>query len=189
MKTWIRNTGLVSVAALGMLLSSVSFAADCPVKLLNGLTLDEEFGVGSQQITRCLDKVKKVKVVYQVNKECKSSACKKPYAVGNMINALNDYKITHGMDDDNINLVAVVHSGGWPLILNNDSPTANARVNEFQAQVEALLAKGVEIYFCQNTARSKGVTRDQMIDGVKFVTAGVTAIADFQLEGFAYVQP
>ncbi len=189
MKSWVRSTGLVSVAALGLLLSNASFADECPVGLVNGLTIDAEFGPGSKDVTRCLEKVEKVKVVYQVNQKCKNSACKKPYAIGNMNNAINDYKITHGMDDEDFKLVAVVHSAGWPLILNNNAQNPNTQTNPFQNQVEALLAKGVDIYFCQNTARAKGVKKEQMIPGIQFVTAGVTALADFQLEGYAFIQP
>lgn len=43
--------------------------------------------------------------------------------------------------------------------------------------------------FCLNTANSKGVKKADMIDGIGFVTSGVTAIPDLQEEGYRYVQP
>jgi len=189
MNTLIRKTGLILIATFAMFISSVSIAGNCPVGLVSGMAIDDEFGLGSQDITRCLDNTKEVKVVYQVNKECKNSSCTKPYAIGNMNNAINDYKITHGMKDSKFKLVAIIHGGGWSLVLNNDAQNPNARTNPFQDQMTALLAKGVKVYFCQNTARSKGVKMEQMIPGIQFVTAGVTAIADLQLDGYAYVQP
>jgi len=162
---------------------------ECPVGLVSGMTLDDEFGPGTAAITRCIKKRDKVKVVYQINQECKNSACTKPYAIGNINNAIKDYEITHGMNSDGYEIVAIVHSGGWPLILSNDSASPHARTNSFQAQMEGLVAKGVKVVFCQNTARSKGVQTSQMIPGVEYVTAGVSAIADYQALGYSYVQP
>ena len=66
------------------------------------------------------------------------------------------------------------------------------------------MARGEKFYFCQNTTRgfmrngtlpTVAETTDmtgakgQLIDGVEYVTAGVTAIADFQSQGYKYVQP
>jgi len=150
---------------------------------------------GTAALTRCITKRDQVKVVYQINKECKNTGCTKPYAIGNIINAINDYEITHDMSGDDYDIVAVVHSGGWPLILNNDSGlnnsgsiTSNRRSNYFQSEMGALIAKGVKVVFCQNTARSKGVGTEQLIPGVEYITAGVTAIADYQALGYSYVQ-
>ncbi len=162
---------------------------ECPVGLLNGMTLDDEFGAGTSDLTRCIKKRDRVKVVYQINTECKDSNCTKPYAIGNINNAIKDYEITHGMSKDEYEIVAIVHSGGWPLILDNTSANPHARTNSFQAQMEALIANGVKVVFCQNTARSKDVVTDQLILGVEYVTAGVTAIADYQALGYSYVQP
>ncbi|MFV2055357.1 MAG: DsrE family protein [Thiohalomonadales bacterium] len=182
----------LAVIAVGVFFSGQSFATDtvdCPVGLVSGLSLDDEFGAGAAEATRCIKKRKKIKVVYQVNKQCKNAACTKPYAIGNMTNAINDYEITSGIARGDYEIVAVVHSGGFSLVLNNDAANPHAKSNPFQSKVEDLMAKGVQIYFCQNTARSKGVVLDQMIPGIKFVTAGVTAIADFQSIDFSYVQP
>ncbi|MDH5324497.1 MAG: DsrE family protein [Gammaproteobacteria bacterium] len=184
----------------GVLLSSVllgaamfSFGAvageDCPVGLVSGMTLDDEFGPGTQALTRCLQKTKKVKVVYQIHNTCKDSGCTAPYALGNIKNAIKDYEITHGLDKDDYQIVAIVHSGGTGLVLNNNAANPNAISNPFQKAMEDVIGLGVKVYYCQNTARKKGVKTDQLIEGVGYVTAGVTAIADLQLKGFAYVQP
>ena len=163
---------------------------DCPVGLVSGLTLDDEFGSGTSELTRCLEKRSRAKVVFQINKACRNDACTAPYAIGNIINAINDYEITHDMIiGEDVEIAAIVHSGGYSLILNNDSDHPHADTNLFQAGMEELIRKGVDVYFCQNTARSRGVITEQLIPGVKYVTAGVTAIADFQMLGYGYVQP
>jgi len=182
---------LTSILLMGVYCTPV-FASDndCPVGLVNGLTLDDEFGPGTAKITRCVKNTDKVKVVYQLNTMCKTAACVKPYALGNIENAIKDYEVTSGMvRGTNYEIVVVVHSGGWRTILDNSAAMPHAASNPFQAQMEAVLAKGVKVYFCQNTARGKNVKTANVISGVKFVTAGVTSIADFQLEGYSYVQP
>lgn len=184
---------------------------ECPVGLVTGKTLDGEFGPNSQDLTRCLDKRKKVKIVMQVNKFCRDSVpnsnCTRAYALGNMTNMIKDYEITHGMEQGrDYEIVAVVHSGGGALILKNEgfngvgAPVTGR--NQFQGAVEMLISQGVKFYFCQNTTRGmikKNVLPDttetvggataEMIDGVQYVTAGVTAIGDFQIKAYRYVQP
>jgi intracellular sulfur oxidation DsrE/DsrF family protein len=69
--------------------------------------------------------------------------------------------------------------------------------NKFEREVKNLMERGVKFYFCQNTTRGfikngtlpSGNATAQLIDGVEYVTAGVTAISDFQSQGYRYVQP
>jgi len=162
---------------------------NCPVGLVSGLSLDDEFGPGTSEITRCIQKTP-VKVVYQINITCGDEACNKPYALGNIQNAINDYQITHGlMLGKDFEIIAVAYSGGYRLMTANNAQQAFGEENPFQEQVESLIEQGVKIYFCQNTSRSKGIVTANLIPGIKYVTSGVTALADFQLLGYAYMQP
>jgi len=156
----------------------------------NSITIEEKFGPGSMAATRCLSKVKKVKVIYQINKECKNAKCQKAFAAGNIINHINDFEITHQMESDDYEIAVVIHSAGWKLVLDNASLTKHAANNPFQAEMENLInMPSVKLYFCQNTANSKKVIFANMLPGIEFVTAGVSAIADFQTVGYNYVQP
>jgi len=157
----------------------------------NPISIDEKFGPGSMDVTRCLAKTKRIKVVYQLNQECKSGSCTAPYAIGNIKNHINDYEITHGIDPENYKIAVVVHSAAWKLILNNDATEKHTADNPFQAAMEDLINTypQVNVMFCQNTASGKGVVKANMIDGVGFVTAGVSAITDLQEKGYRYVQP
>jgi len=157
----------------------------------NPISIDEKFGPGSMDVTRCLAKTKRVKVVYQLNQECKNSSCTAPYAIGNIKNHINDYEITHGMDSDDYKIAVVVHSAAWKLILDNNATEKHTADNPFQAAVEDLINNypQVKVMFCQNTAHGKGVVKANMIKGVGFVTAGVSAISDLQDKGYRYVQP
>lgn len=190
---------------------NTSVSKECPVGLVSGMTLDDEFGPGSQDATRCLEERKKVKIVMQVNKFCRDSVanadCSRPYTLGNIKNMIKDYEITYGMKaGEDYEIVAVVHSGGGALLLKDEgydgygAPVSGR--NQFQSLVESLMDKGVKFYFCQNTTRGmikKNILPDttettggataELIDGVQYVTAGVSAIGDFQSLGYKYVQP
>ena len=76
-------------------------------------------------------------------------------------------------------------------------------VNEFEGQVQRLMNQGVKFYFCMNTTRgmkSAGKFNDTgdletsmdangVTHSVGYVTAGITALADYQARGYTYVQP
>ncbi len=216
MRTHLICAGLLATSLFGLGFTSAAGAAGtgnnaCPVGLVQGLELDDEFGPGTQGLTRCLERRHKVKVVVQINQFCSTAAsnasCTRPYALGNMKNMIDDYEITHGMlQGRDYEIVAVVHgSGGWQMLTNegldgNANPVTGR--NQFEQQVRALIDAGVKFYFCQNTTRafvanntlptadeSPGGATAELIEGVEYTTAGVTALADFQSRGYTYVQP
>jgi intracellular sulfur oxidation DsrE/DsrF family protein len=194
----------------------------------DGIDLNDEFGNGTTAITRCLSDQNKPKVVMQINVACRDSyvdgtavkndvghcASNRAYALGNIRNMIKDYEGSHGID--NWEIVAVVHSGGWGMLVKDGymftnapgegggTPGVKTLSNQFQGQVEDLIDQGVRFLFCQNTTRgminrgnlptvnesaSGGGATEALIDGVEYTTAGVTAIADLQKRGYSYVQP
>ena len=184
---------------------------ECPVGLVNGLELDDEFGSGTGTLTKCLDRRHNVKVLFQINEFCRDAVpnanCTRPYALGNIRNLIKDYEITHGMTQgQDFEIVAVVHSGGGWLMLTNDGTDGNGSAvtgrNQFENAVKGLIADGVKFYFCQNTTRgfigngilpsvaeSTAGATGELIEGVHYTTAGVSAITEFQQRGYEYVQP
>jgi intracellular sulfur oxidation DsrE/DsrF family protein len=124
------------------------------------------------------------------------------YALGNINNMIKDYEITYGMvPGQDYEIVAVVHSGGGSLLLKDESYDGSGNFltgrNKFEQEVMNLMDRGVKFYFCQNTTRGfirngtlpAGNATAQLIPGVLYTTAGVTAIAEFQQRGYEYVQP
>jgi intracellular sulfur oxidation DsrE/DsrF family protein len=192
------NKKTILLCAALMLAASANYAiADdddrhgdkaCPVGLVSGLDLDTEFGPGTAALTKCLDKRHDVKLVIQINQA-------PPFALGNIQNVIDDYEITHGMKPGrDYQIAAIVHSAGGMTVVKNGT---NGRSNPAEAQVRALIAKGVKFYFCQNTTRgyirqgilTAGMATSQIIEGVEYTTAGISALADFQSRGWKYVQP
>lgn len=207
----LASVSLLGLAAAGTVQASGASNNECPVGLVNGLTLEDEFGPGADERTKCLDRRHNVKVVMQINKFCRDSVsnadCTRPYALGNIRNMIKDYEDTHGMvAGKDFEIVAVVHSGGGGLVLKDEGTDGTGAAvsdrNQFEDTVKGLIADGVEFYFCQNTTRSfiknntlpdtsesTGGATGELIEGVKYTTAGVTAIAEFQQRGYEYVQP
>lgn len=159
----------------------------CPVGLVTGLTLDEEFGLGASEVTKCPTFKYDIRAMVQINKF--ESRPGRAYALGNIASMIDDYEITHGTG--NYKIVAVVHGSGATLVLNRFAAAPNplAIDNIYQELVEGLIAKGVDFYLCQNSARSRAIKVFQLIPGVKFVTSAGTAIIDFQRMGFMLLQP
>lgn len=184
---------------------------ECPVGLVSGMTLDDEFGPGTQELTECLKRRHKVKVVVQINQFCSASvpnaACTRPYALGNIANMIDDYEITHGMTAGrDYEMVAIIHSGGGFLALKNEGYDGNGDYvtgrNQFEGLVRSLMDRGVKFYFCQNTTRgyirnnflpalgeTAGGATAELIDGMGYTTAGLTSIADYERRGYSYIQP
>lgn len=198
---------------LGMLLCSIAYAdkdddkdnTQCPVDLVKGLTLDEEFGAGVADLTHCLKVRHHLKVVVEINRRCRSWADSSaigncsgggPNALGNMKNVLDDYDITNGMTPGrDYTMIAIVHGSGGFLLLND------AR-NPYKETIMGMMARGVKFYFCQNTTRgfiangtlqnpqTTGISvKEQLIPGVEYVTAGFSAVADKQQRGWSVITP
>ena len=136
---------------------------ECPVGLVTGKTLDEEFGLGTQELTKCLKRRHNVKMVVQINAFCATAtpnaSCTRPYALGNIRNIIDDYEITHGMKAGrDYEIVAIIHSGGGFMALKNEGYNGNGDLvtgrNQFEGLVSSLMDKGVKFYFCQNTTRA-----------------------------------
>lgn len=188
--------------------------AECPVNLLpkkdaSGniyyLTLDQEFGPGTQDLTRCIVQREEVKMVVQINQFTDSSG--RPYGLANIANIIDDYEITHGMKaGKDYKIVAVLHSPGGRMALKdiglNSAGVSVSGRNPYEKQVTDLMDRGVKFYFCQNTTRAylgqpstsitslpAGNATAQIIPGIEYTTAGLTSIADFQALGYQYIQP
>jgi len=162
----------------------------CPVGLVTGMSLDKEFGAGTSKITQCIRKIPKIKAVFELNRTCADQACTRAYGLINLRKSIKDYEVTHGLKSGvDFELVAIMLGNGNTLSINNDSATKHPRVNPFQAEVQALMKQGVKFFLCQNAARAGKIVKAHIIPGVHFVTAGVTALTDFQQRGFALIHP
>jgi hypothetical protein len=77
--------------------------------------------------------------------------------------------------------VEVVAFGNGIGMVKMDSEVGN-RVGE-------AVAAGVPVYACENTMRGRKLSRDDMLDKVGYVPAGIVEIIDKQRAGWATVRP
>lgn len=218
-KSIFLNLVLLAVATGGLGVTGLASAAghnnECPVGVLPNspgdpsTTLNMEFGDGTSDLTRCISRRNNVKLLIQINQYCGNSACTRAYALHNIYNVIADYETTYGMrPGKDYEIVAVVHSGGGPLVIKNGT-TGDGGVhvvtNAFEDDVKDLMNKGVKFYFCMNTTRGMqksgflpadatsalvtSMDNNGVMHSVGYVTAGITALADFQQRGYEYVQP
>lgn len=200
---WI--TLITSVALLSPFHTAVADDDDdgksnvaCPVASPYGAkSFTDMFGDDVVAKMRCNKRRSEVKMVMQVNQFLDGK--NRPYGFRNLPNIIKDLKITHGIKKSEI--VVIVHSGGYPAVLDpaGDHPEAwkNAQApGPFAAKyptvadmVTAMMAQGVKIYFCLNTAAAKQIRTSQVLPGIEFVPAGLSSLIDYQYSGYKYVQP
>jgi len=182
-----KTVTLIGLLALGCATTTV-FAGKgnsnvaCPVgtpyldEAGDPLTFEDKFGYDVLDNLRCNERRSQVRMVMQVNLYEQGG---KPYGFRNLNNIINDFEITHGID--NWKIAVVVHSGGSDFVVKD---------NKYEGLVEQYIDNpNVDIYYCLNTAAAKGYTTDDIIEGIKFVPAGLSSIMDFQYQGYKYIQP
>lgn len=220
------------LAVFGMVMVGTSVYADdknaeCPVGdfnqpyvMFNGkliddpnvlnLSMDEEFGEGTQAITYCLGNRKKAKVVVAIdgahptNKNGVTETDKARFLT-NIEYMRENYEDVHGMKIGKDVIVKAVASGSGALLMTTHHPAwmrpAGASdpacpmkpvegmtcSNPFRHLVERAQAIGVQFYLCQMASRILGITKATKIEGVTFVPGGHLAVADFQLDGYALI--
>ncbi len=56
------------------------------------------------------------------------------------------------------------------------------------AAIKALHAKGVRFVVCENTMKSRKITKEQLISEVEFVPAGIAEVVEKQEQGWSYIK-
>jgi len=93
--------------------------------------------------------------------------------------------VTAGIAEENIHLAAVVHGPATHDMTADDhyEPLKGA-ANANAALVEALLAHGVRLYVCGQSAAYNDVTNEDLLPGVIMALSAMTAHAQLQQEGY-----
>lgn len=200
-------TVLLAVVSLGWMTANAADGGHgpenrhpCPVTPYDGATsMDDEFGYGAQAITRCLQVRKHAKVVVSVDHTFFSNAfgqvqTNRATFLSNIEHMIRNYENVHGMTIGKDVEVAVVFSESGALLAATQHPafaqaSGGNPANPFVHLVERGLEKGFKFYLCQTAARNLNINMQNKIEGVRFVPGGHIAVADFQLQGYALIQP
>lgn len=162
--------------------SNVACPVDTPYEdeFENPISFEDKFGYDVLDKLQCNKRRSSVKLVMQVNAfEVGPADNRRPYGFRNLPNIIKDFEKTHGIE--NWKIAVVVHSGGWPLLVKG---------GKYESMIEGFAEHpNVDIFYCLNTAAARGQTTDDIVDGVKFVPAGLSSIMDLQYQGYKYIQP
>lgn len=102
--------------------------------------------------------------------------------VGRFVNLL----ALSGMDPAQSQIVAVVHGGATPIVV--DDAAYGARFGEANVNAEAISAleeAGVEIVVCGQALASSGFSPEQVLEPVEVSISAMTELASRQMEGYA----
>ncbi len=92
----------------------------------------------------------------------------------------------HGVPDDQVQTAAVVHGGGFAALLHDEAYGAryDGKTNPTRELVEELMANGVQVVLCGQTAGSRGIGQEDLIPGVQVALSAMTALNYFLAQGF-----
>jgi intracellular sulfur oxidation DsrE/DsrF family protein len=94
----------------------------------------------------------------------------------------------HGVPKERLHAAAVVHGSGWMALLSDSAFGARfgGKANPSKRMVEELLAHGVQLVLCGQTAGFRGVKREELLPGVQLAISAMTALNVFQSQGYQF---
>ncbi len=107
------------------------------------------------------------------------------------IDSIDDAKVNHVISTvnnvikyyrpENTEVVVVVYSQGVKALRKKSDPNTRKRI-------EALMTYDIEFVACENSLRTLGIKKNELIDDLSFGTAGIVEIIERQLQGFIYIK-
>ena len=184
----------ISAVILSTALISPVFADDDQECTDTALTAAEL--VNAVSYTTCIQKRKDIEVIVAMNNNLfngkiykKSGKIDKvSQQAVNVRNLARDYENNYEMEHgEEFKVVVVAYASGvdW-LRISTEDTNRDINVKFIKKQI---LSRNIKIYACQNTMKAKGLSLDDLIEGVETVPAGVTAVVDFQKQGMTYLVP
>jgi len=111
----------------------------------------------------------KYKVIFHIDEQIK---------IGLVLNNISNLIIDIGQENLEIEMVA-----------NSDVVKLLVKGIEFEPMLEELAKKQVRFCACANSLRNFGLQKEELLDFVEVVSAGVGEILKKQAAGWAYIRP
>ena len=151
---------------------------------------EDSAGNMASEVTTCIEKRNRVKTVVAWNFDTPHKSGNGQQVI-NVRNLMNDWESSYDMvSNKNYEVVVVAYGKGGRWVLNNEAYNAKYGTdNPSTALVSSLMARGAKVFMCQNTMKGNKWIAANLIPGVEMVPAGVTALIDFQTQGYYYIAP
>lgn len=88
------------------------------------------------------------------------------------------YNLTKGWPKAQVEVV--VHSAGITFL--------QATETQFAGQIRELAGKGIAFKACENTLRSKAISKEEILDSASFVPMGIGEVVLKQEQGWSYIK-
>ncbi len=85
------------------------------------------------------------------------------------------------LPNEEYSVVVLANAGAAPFMKREDNPHVQS--------MSDLAAEGVSFRVCQNAMNKAGIVKEDLLDFVNIVPAGIVEIVDRQRDGFAYIKP
>jgi len=124
------------------------------------------------------------KAVYEINRSDTAAVSEQLTTVARFINL----HARHGIPRERVQAAAVFHGSGWMALLTDSAYGArfSGKPNPSRRLVEELLAYGVQLVLCGQTAGMRGVRREELLPGVQVAISAMSAINVFQTQGYQF---
>jgi intracellular sulfur oxidation DsrE/DsrF family protein len=94
--------------------------------------------------------------------------------------------VLHGVPLDNIEVAVVVHGKASLDVLNRTAYAArfDGKDSLTAAPLAEMIAKGVKVYICGQSAMANGIAKEDLVEGVQVTISAMTAHAMLQQQGY-----
>ena len=134
------------------------------------------------------DKQMKYKVLYEISK-----GADKPDSVNATLDKLArlvNLHLSAGIPKQNLDVVAIVHFLGTPLILSDEAYKKKYGVNNPNtALINELTANGVKIYICGQSLYMRKMEKEPRNPNIKVTLSAMLLMTTLQSKGYAMVIP
>ena len=94
-----------------------------------------------------------------------------------------------GMSLDQLKVAMTIHGGAWQDVLNNTAYKEKYGVDNPNFKlINQLTEAGVDIIICGQTAAYRGITKDNANPNVKFALSAMTALLQYQNQGYRFIK-
>ena len=127
-----------------------------------------------------------LKVIFDVSKSSGDKSVINKYIV-TAARYLNMHA-NEGMKKEQLKAAVTIHGAAWQDVLNNDAYKEKYGVDNPNLElINQLSEAGVDIILCGQTAGYRGLDKDNVIPNVKFALSAMTALLQYQSNGYIYM--
>ena len=145
----------------------------------------QTFTVENQDIK--IDKSADFKVIFDVSKssEDKSARNKSIETAARFLNMHSN----EGMKSEQLHAALTIHGGAWQDVMTNEAYREKFGVDNPNLKlINQLSEAGVDVIICGQTAGVRGLNKTNVNPNVKFVLSAMTALIQYQNNGYRFIK-